>query len=92
MILYLAPTKIALPIFVETFEPNLIAVADPGFPVGGGGPTHWGAPTSDAYTFWQKCMQKRKKLILLGGGGGVRAGGAPPWIRQWIELESCIIT
>ena len=40
---------------------------------GGGAPTHWGAPTSDMYTFWQKHMQKRKKLILLGGS----ASGAP---------------
>ena len=30
-----------------------IVVADPGFPVGGGGvPSHWGVPTSDAGTFW----------------------------------------
>ena len=34
--------------------------------------------TSDAYTFWQKRMRKRKKLILLGG---VR-WRCPPWIRQ----------
>ena len=45
------------------------------FPLGGGGaPTHWGAPTSDMYTFRQKRMRKRKKLILLGG----RAPAAPP--------------
>ena len=51
------------------------SVADPGFPIGGA-PTHWGgAPTTDAYTFWQKHMRKRKKWILLGE---VRAGGAPP--------------
>ena len=43
------------------------AVADPGFPVGE-------APTSDAYTFRQKHMRKRKKWILLSGA---RAGGTP---------------
>ena len=32
-----------------------------------GAPTHWGALTSEAYTFQQKCMQKRKKWTLLGG-------------------------
>ena len=46
---------------------DMFSVADPGFPVGGG------APTSNAYTFQQKCMRKRKKLILLGGGAA-----APP--------------
>ena len=45
-----------------------------------GAPTRWGVPTSDAYTFQQKCMQKRKKLILLRGGARRRR---PPWIRQW---------
>ena len=45
---------------------GLVSVADPGFPVGGA-PTHWGVPTSDAYTFRQKRMRKRKKWILLGG-------------------------
>ena len=34
-------------------------MADPGFPVGG-------APTSNAYAFWRKCMRKRKNWILLG--------------------------
>ena len=43
------------------------SVADPGFSVWGA-LTHWGVPTSDAYTFRQKHMQKRKKLILLGEG------------------------
>ena len=42
---------------------SMKAVADPGFPVGGGG----GAPTSDMGAFWQKRMQKRKNWILLGG-------------------------
>ena len=47
---------------------TLYAVADPGFPVGGRRPVGGGgAPTSDAYTFRQKRMGKRKKLILLGG-------------------------
>ena len=46
-----------------------MAVADPGFPVGGGG-----APTSDVGTFQQKHMRKQKNWILLGGG---RAGGTP---------------
>ena len=34
-----------------------IAVADPGFPVGGCGPIG-GAWTSDMGAFWQKCMRK----------------------------------
>ena len=51
-------------------------MADPGFPVGGGG----GAPTSNVGAFQQKHMQKRKNWILLGGGGA----GSAPWIRQCI--------
>ena len=54
-----------------------LTVADPGFPIGGA-LTRRGAPTSDAYTFWQK----RKKLILLGGG---RRRRPPPQIRQCLS-------
>ena len=57
----------------------MCTVADPGFPIGGGGHRPiGGVPTSDTYTFRQKHMQKRKKLILLGGVRRRR-----PWIRQW---------
>ena len=35
----------------------MIAVADPGFPVGRGAKP-LGAPTSDTGAFWRKCMQK----------------------------------
>ena len=55
-----------------------IAVADPGFPIGGHQPIG-GAPTSNAYTFWQK----QKKLILLGGHMPV----APPWSHQCIGMS-----
>ena len=48
-----------------------MAVADPGFPVGGGG-----VPTSDMGAFRQKHMRKRMNCVLLGGGA--RAGGASP--------------
>ena len=49
---------------------------------GGSRISRWGgAPTSNAYTFRQKHMRKRKKLILFGA----RAGGAP-WIRQCIQI------
>ena len=65
------------PTFKTVILPHT-SVADPGFPVGGGAPNRWGAPTSDVYTFCQKRMRKRKKLILLGGGGGGGAGSAPP--------------
>ena len=34
-----------------------LTVADPGFPVGGRRPVG-GVPTSNMYTFWQKCMRK----------------------------------
>ena len=57
------------------------------FPLGGRRPVGE-APTSDAYTFWQKHMRKRKKLILLGGGGG--AGGAPGSTSD-IAVTSCKI-
>ena len=43
---------------------------------GGGVVSHWGAPTSNMGTFWQKRMRKQKNWILLGGWA--RAGGAPP--------------
>ena len=49
---------------------NIIPVADPGFPVGGGG-----ALTSNVGAFWQKHMRKQKNWILLGGG---RSPAAPP--------------
>ena len=50
-----------------------MSVADPGFPVGGGG----GGPTSNVGAFRQKHMRKQKNWILLGGGGA-RTGGVPP--------------
>ena len=45
--------------FTEKMEKMLYtsAVADPGFPIGGGGRRPiGGVPTPDAYTFWQKHM------------------------------------
>ena len=51
--------------------PTWSAVADPGFPVGGGG-----APTFNVGTFQQKRMRKRKNWIMLGGGG--HAPAVPP--------------
>ena len=65
----------------------LYTVADPGFPIGGA-PTCWGAPTSDAYTFQQKCMRKQKKLILLGGGGGTHWRHPPGSVNDIHVLES----
>ena len=53
-----------------------ISVADPGFPAGRCGPIRR-AWTSDAGTFWQRCMQKRKNLVPWGGGGW-RAPGTVP--------------
>ena len=49
----------------------LKAVADPGFPVGGGG-----VATSDVGVFWRKHMSKRKNWLRLGGGGGRPPGSA----------------
>ena len=37
---------------------SLLTVADPEFPVGGGVPSHWGAPASSMGAFWQKQMRK----------------------------------
>ena len=54
---------------------HVLPVADPGFPVGGGG-----APTSDVGTFWQKCMRKRKNWILLGGAHADGPPMDPPMI------------
>ena len=51
------------------------AVAGPGFPVSGG-PSRWGAPTSNAGTFQQKHMQKLNNWILLGGAPVVPPGSA----------------
>ena len=44
------------------------SVAEPGFPVGGGQPSSGYVPTSDAGTFRQKRMSKRKNWVRLGGG------------------------
>ena len=42
---------------------GLTAVADPGFPVGGGAWTSYGGPwTPEAATFQKFCMSKRKNL------------------------------
>ena len=46
------------------------------FSLGGGAPRRWGVPTSDAGTFWWKCMRKQKNWILLGDGDHMPA--APP--------------
>ena len=47
---------------------NTCSVADPGFPVGGGGVDPLGGVwTSDTGAFQQKCMQKRKNWVLQGG-------------------------
>ena len=46
-----------------------LSVADPGFPIGGVADPLGGAPTSDAYTFWQKHV-KTKEIDPVGGGGG----------------------
>ena len=62
-------------------------VADPGFPVGGGRRPVGGAPTSDAYTFRQKCMQKQKKLILLGGRVPAAPSPDPPML--YIQAMDC---
>ena len=56
---------------------KITSVADPGYSVGGADPLGGGgAPTSDAYTFRQKQMRKRKKLILLGGAPAAPPGSA----------------
>ena len=57
------------------------AVADPGFPLGGGAPTSFdeGAPMSDMGAFRQKCMQKKinkKELGPIGAGGLARPESA----------------
>ena len=73
-----------------SFECNE-TVADPGFPVGGGGgaPSRWGVLTSDVGTFWQKCMRKRKNWILLvvvvGGGGARRRRPLDPPMRNVLK-------
>ena len=53
------------------------AVADPGFPIGGGGaPSHWGALTSDMGTFQQKTYAKTKELDPVGGRAPAAAPGS----------------
>ena len=53
----------------------LCPVADPGFPVGGGG-----APTSDVGSFRQKCMRKRKNWV---GGAHWRRPLDPPVVSYF---------
>ena len=65
-----------------------MAVADPGFPVGGGRRAAGGATTSDVGTFRQKCMRKRKNWILLGG----RAPAAPPGSATVWANQKCTVT
>ena len=54
-----------------------LSVVDPGFPIGGA-LTHWGAPTSEAYTFRQKTYAKMKEIDPVGGAHT----GSAPWICQ----------
>ena len=63
------------PILIRKYENEytLLAVADPGFPIGGGANLR-------RIHFSAKRMWKWKKLILLGG----HAPRRPPWIRQWL--------
>ena len=57
---------------------DLPAVADPGFPVGGGGAlTRWGGANLRCVHFLVKTYAKMKEIDPVGGGGGARAGGAP---------------
>ena len=60
-------------------ELQTCSVADPGFPVGGGGRTI-GVATSNTGTFWQNVCENKR--IGSCWGGGVYADGGP-WIRQW---------
>ena len=57
-------------------RPEYLSVADPGFPVGGGGrgpvreacgPIGEGAWTPNVGTFWEKCLRKRKNWVPRRG-------------------------
>ena len=52
-----------------------MTVADPGFPIGGGG----GGTNLRHVHFSVKTYVKTKEIDPVGGGGGA---AAPPWIRQ----------
>ena len=61
-----------------------LSAMDPGFHIGVGAPTHWGAPTFSA----EMCAKTR--VVPCWGMG--HAGGAP-WSRHWfyaIRLKSLI--
>ena len=51
-----------------------LTVADPGFPVGGGAPSHWGGADLQHGCFLAKTHAKMKELDPVGG---VCTGGAP---------------
>ena len=55
-------------------------MADPGFPVGGGG------ADLRCGCFSAKTYAKTKELDPVGGGGGAHVGGAPR-IRQCLSLK-----
>ena len=61
--------------YLHQSEITMVAVADKGFPMGGGA------------DLWQVCFlakthAKQKNWILLGGAHRRR-----PWIRQWVGLK-----
>ena len=74
------------------------AVADPGFPVGGGAPTRWGGGGGGGGGANLRCVHFSAKTYVkmkeIDPVGGARAA-APPWIRQcnwywseWFPLSS----
>ena len=63
----------------------ILPMADPGFPVGGGG----GGWTPDTGDFWRKCMQKRKDWVHVGGACAGHAPLDPPMFRfRLIKLKN----
>ena len=59
-----------------------MAVADPGFSPGG-------APTPKIAIIFHIFAENCVKMKEFGPPGGARVPGAPPWIRQCMELLFC---
>ena len=62
-------------------------MADPGFPVGGGAPTHWGGANLRRVHFLVKMYAKMKEMDPVGGGGGAPAAppGSANGFIQWLS-------
>ena len=68
---------------------GLVSVADPGFPVGGGAPTHWGGCQPLMHTLFGKNVCENERNGSCWGGGGRRRRPLDP-AMSLTSIFSCM--